>query len=234
MPENAIICFMKLIPLRKAKEALGLSDRTLRKYADQGIIKSVRNPAGQRLFDVDSFTGKVTKQTSVGYARVSSAGQKPDLERQADFLAEYVTEIVRDVGSGLNYKRKGLRAILERAIRGERIKLVVAHRDRIARFGWEIIDFVIRQSGGELVVLDKDVGNAESELTKDLLHILHVFSCRMYGRRKYRDNNRSLKDSYLSQYPAEELAQALVRRLQKDLQCDSGIPETAGDDSELL
>jgi predicted site-specific integrase-resolvase len=65
---------MKLLPLRKAKEALGLSAGTLRKYADQGLIKAIRNPAGQRLFDVDSFIGKVAKQATVGYARVSSAG----------------------------------------------------------------------------------------------------------------------------------------------------------------
>jgi predicted site-specific integrase-resolvase len=88
---------------------------------------------------------------------VSSAGQRPDLERQANTLAEYTTEVIRDVGSGLNYKRKGLQALLERAIRGDRIQRVVAHRDHLARFGWEIIDFVIRQSGGEVVVLNQEV-----------------------------------------------------------------------------
>lgn len=207
---------MKLVPLRKAIEALGLSKDTLRKYADTGVIKSVRNPAGQRLFDLDSFTGTITKQTIVAYARVSSAGQKPDLERQAEFLSEFAEEVVKDVASGLNYKRKGLRAILERAIQGERIKLVVAHRDRLARFGWELITFVIEKSGGEVVVLDKDVGSAENELTKDLLHILHVFSCRMYGQRKYKASEVK-ENPYLSHYATEDLVAEVVRRLKEGL-----------------
>jgi predicted site-specific integrase-resolvase len=210
---------MKLVPLRKAIEALGLSKDTLRKYADTGVIKSVRTPAGQRLFDLDSFAGTITKQTTVAYARVSSAGQKPDLERQAAFLSEFAEEVVKDVASGLNYKRKGLRAILERAIQGERIKLVVAHRDRLARFGWELITFVIEKSGGEVVVLDKDVGSAENELTKDLLHILHilhVFSCRMYGQRKYKASEVK-ENPYLSHYATEDLVAEVVRRLKEGL-----------------
>ncbi|QBQ56015.1 IS607 family transposase [Nitrosococcus wardiae] len=129
-----------------------------------------------------SFTGQLTKQTAVAYARVSSKGQKPDLERQVEYLSEYASEVVRDVGNGLNYKRKGLRAFLERAVCGERLKIVVASRDRIARFGWELVDFIVQKPGGEIVVLDQRVGSAEEELTQDLLHILHVFSCRMYGR----------------------------------------------------
>jgi len=223
---------MKLVPLRKAVQMLGLSKNTLRKYADQGIIHVIRTPSGQRLFDLDSFTGTVTKQTAVAYARVSSKGQKPDLERQVEYLSEYASEVIRDVGSGLNYKRKGLRALLERALRGERLKVVAASRDRIARFGWELVDFIIQKSGGEIVVLDQRVGSAEEELTQDLLHILHVFSCRMYGRRKYK-NPQSEEDPSLSHYSAEALAQALVRRLEKDLQHDGRTLRYLRDDSEL-
>jgi putative resolvase len=224
---------MKLVPLRKAKELLGMSADALRKYADQGIIHAVRNPAGQRLFDVESFTGQIKKQSIVGYARVSSAGQKPDLERQVDYLADYASEVIRDVGSGLNYKRKGLQTVLERAVRGDRIKLVVAHRDRVARFGWELVRFIVEKSGGEFVVLDQDVGSAEDELTKDLLHILHVFSCRMYGRRKYREAKARVEDSYLSQYGATELIAALVRCIEKDLQRNHPTSEGEGNESGL-
>jgi Predicted site-specific integrase-resolvase len=193
-----------------------MSESTLRKYADAGIIKAIRNPAGQRLFDVDSFMGKVAGPSVIGYARVIK-GQKPDLERQATHLSDYAKEIVRDVGSGLNYKRKGLRSLLERALRGERIKLVVAHRDRLARFGWELIAFVIEKQGGEVVALDADVGSAEDELTKDLFHILHVFSCRLYGRRKYRQATQVKEDPYLSHCPTEALVLEVVRRLKKGL-----------------
>lgn len=90
--------------------------------------------------------------------------------------------------------------------------------------GGEIIEFVIRQSGGEVVVLDQDVGSAEDELSKDLLHILPVFSCRRYGRRQYHHARQVVEDSSLSPYGAAELVAALVRCLQKDLQRDGGIP----------
>ena len=72
-------------------------------------------------------------------------------------------------------------------MRGDKLRIIVAHRDRLARFGGELIHFLVEQNGGEVVVLDKTVQSPEAELTADLLAILHVFSCRMYGLRKYRD-----------------------------------------------
>ena len=107
---------------------------------------------------------------------------------------------------------------MERALHGDRIKLVVAHRDRLARFGWELITFIIEKSGGEIVVLDADVGSADDELTQDLLHILHVFSCRMYGRRKYGKASASKENPYLSHAGTEELIAEVVRRLKEDVQ----------------
>ena len=82
---------------------------------------------------------------------------------------------------------KGLRALLERILRGDKLKIIVAHRDRLARIGGEVIQFLVEQNGGEVVVLNKTVYSPEEELTADLLAILHVFSCRMYGLRRYRD-----------------------------------------------
>ena len=95
-------------------------------------------------------------------------------------------EIVKDIGSGINFERKGLRSILERAMRGTVVTLVVAYRDRLARFGSQIIEFVLQQSGGQLVVLNEVSLSPEQELTTDLLTILHVFSCRLHGLRKYK------------------------------------------------
>ena len=97
-------------------------------------------------------------------------------------------EIIKDFGSGINFKRKGLRTLLERVLRGDKLRIVVAHRDRLARFGGEVIQFLVEQNGGEVVVLEKTLyGSPEEELTADLLAILHVFSCRMPGLRRYRD-----------------------------------------------
>ncbi len=91
-------------------------------------------------------------------------------------------EIVKDIGSGLNYKRKGLKSLLGRAMRGDQLEVVVAHRDRLARFGFELIEWIIQQNGGRVVVLKQTNLSPEQELTNDLLSILHVFSCRMHSR----------------------------------------------------
>ena len=104
-------------------------------------------------------------------------------------------KIIQDYGNGINFKRKGLRTLLERVLRGDKLRIIVAHRDRLARFGREIIQFLVEQNGGAVVVLDKTVyGFPEEELTADLLAILHVFSCRMCGLRKYRDQIKEDRD----------------------------------------
>jgi predicted site-specific integrase-resolvase len=94
-------------------------------------------------------------------------------------------EIIQDIGSGLNFKRKGLNSILGRLLRKDKLTVVVAHKDRLARFGTEIIEFLISENGGELMVLDKNELSPSQELTQDLLAILTVFSCRMHGLRRY-------------------------------------------------
>ncbi|MEN8219807.1 MAG: recombinase family protein [Pseudomonadota bacterium] len=108
--------------------------------------------------------------------------------------------IVKDVGSGLNYKRRGLKSILERAMRGEQLEIVVAHKDRLARFGlgggaatsFELIEWIIQENGGKIVVLKQTNLSPEQELTNVLLNILHVFSCRMHGLRNYRTQVRKV------------------------------------------
>jgi predicted site-specific integrase-resolvase len=99
-------------------------------------------------------------------------------------------EIVKDIGSGLNYKRKGLKALLERALNGDRLEVIVTHKDRIARFGFDIIEWLIEQRGGRIMVLDQTKGSPEQELVQDLMAIIHVFSSRLYGLRSYKDKIR--------------------------------------------
>ncbi|MEC4819123.1 MAG: IS607 family transposase [Scytonema sp. PMC 1069.18] len=180
---------MAYIPLRKAVEFLGLHPNTLRKYADEGKIKSIKNSAGQRLYDVESYSkaGDSTRSAVICYCRVSSSKQRDDLDRQVVYMQSlYPTaEIIRDVGSGINFKRKGLQSLLDKLMRGDKFTLVVACRGRLARFGFELFQYMVEQNGGQIVVLDKTVHCPESELTQDLLSILHVFSCRMHGLRKY-------------------------------------------------
>jgi len=185
---------MAYIPLRKAVEFLGLHPNTLRRYADEGKIKSIKNAAGQRLYDVESFQRGSVSPAVICYCRVSSAKQKDDLARQLEFMRERYpgAEIVQDIGSGLNFKRKGLQALLVRLMRGDKLQIVVAGRDRLCRFGFEIFEFMAQQNGGSIVVLANPIHCPETELTADLLAILlfetlreHVFSCRMHGLRSY-------------------------------------------------
>jgi len=158
-----------------------------RKYADEGKIKSIKNEAGQRLYDVESYQRGATRTTVVCECRVSSPSQRDDLARLVEFMQQQYpdAEIIQDVGSGLNFKRKGLQALLVRFMRGEQLTIVVACRDRLCRFGFELFEFMAEQNGGKIVVLDRIVYCPETELTNDILAILHVFSCRMHSRRSY-------------------------------------------------
>jgi predicted site-specific integrase-resolvase len=178
---------MPYVPLRKAVEVLGLHPNTLRKYADEGKIQSIKNEAGQRLFDVESYLRCAVGASLICYCRVSSAKQRDDLERQVEYMRQQFpdAEIIKDIGNGLNFKRKGLRTLLDRLMRGDKLKIIIACRDRLCRFGFELFQYLVEQNGGELVVLDKTVHCPESELTADLLAILHVFSCEMHGLRSY-------------------------------------------------
>ncbi|NEO37033.1 MAG: IS607 family transposase [Moorea sp. SIOASIH] len=182
---------MALVPLRKAVELTGLSRNTLRKYADNGTIECEKTPGGTRLFNTESllsFGRRQSRQsTTICYCRVSSNKQKDDLARQIAYLHSLFpeAEIIKDIGSGLNYKRKGLRTILERIVRGDQLTIVVACRDRLTRFGFELIEYLVSLNGGKILVLDQTESCPESELTADLLSIIHVFSCRVHGLRKY-------------------------------------------------
>ena len=199
---------------------LGLHPQTLRRYADQGEIPHYRNSAGQRLYDVDAYLRGAISPQVICYCRVSSAKQRGDLNRQIGQMRERYpgAEVVTDVAGGLNWQRRGLLSILERLHRGDKLELVVAHRDRLARFGFELIEWLVQQNGGTVVVLSQSDASPESELTEDLLAILHTFSCRMHGLRRYR--SAIAQDTGLSQRSAEGHDSNVAGRQPVDLQPD--------------
>ena len=184
------------ITSKNACEHFGIHANTLRKWADDGKISHIRSPSGQRLYDVSSVGKKVDNRTKICYARVSSASQKEDLERQVLFLKQKYPdyEVVTDVGSGLNFKRKGFRRVLESVLSNSVSEIVVAHRDRLCRFGFELVQWICDKSDTKLVVLEQTSLSPTEELTKDLLSIIHVFSCRLYGLRKYSSSIKKDKD----------------------------------------
>jgi predicted site-specific integrase-resolvase len=122
------------------------------------------------------------------YARVSSRAQKPDLDRQVEYLVSRYPdgEVVSEIGGGLNFKRKKMLAVLGRVMSGDVKRLVVAHKDRLARFGFDLFRWLCEQNGCELVVEDESSLSPSEEMVEDILAILHCFSSRLYGLRKYK------------------------------------------------
>jgi predicted site-specific integrase-resolvase len=174
----------------EAAKITGVSVQTLRAWDKAGTIPTKRSGGNTRLYDVSAYiTETKLVLTTICYCRVSSPKQKEDLKRQVEYVtARYPgTEVIKDVGSGINFKRKGLKSILERAMSGEQLEIVVAYKDRLARFGYELVEGIISRNGGRVVVLNEVSLSPSEELTQDLLAILHVFSCRLCGIRKYRE-----------------------------------------------
>ena len=201
---------MPYIPGRKAAVQLGIHQNTLRRYSDEGRIQTIRTASGQRRYDVDAFVRESSDATVVCYCRVSSAKQREDLVRQVCFMRERYpnAEIVSDIGGGLDFRRKGLVSILERLHRGDKLRIVVAHRDRLARFGFELIQWLAEQNGGGVLVLNNADYSPEQELTQDILAILHTFSYRLHGLRRY--ENAIKADSGLSGEGATPDTQVVV------------------------
>lgn len=219
------------IPGRQAAKMLGVCQNTLRLYADSGKINVIRTPSGQRRYDVTGFVKGNMEHRIVCYCRVSSPSQRDDLHRQAEYLSKRFPEadIIKDVGSALNYQRKGLKTLLGRVLRGEKLKIVVAHRDQLARYGFELIEWIITELGSELMVLNDAIKEPEHALTEDLLTIIHSFFCRRYGLKTY----KSRKDKVLAEQKTKETVKQLVEALQVHLPRDSAAIKSANSLSEL-
>ena len=135
------------------------------------------------------------KRISIGYARVSSHDQKEDLERQAKVLEkrcqeENDYEIIKDLGSGLNFKKKGLKKLIHLIINSRLDKIFITHKDRLLRFGSELIISIAKQFGTEVVILNQKVKTFEEELSGDVLEIITVFSAKMYGKRSHKNKEK--------------------------------------------
>lgn len=182
---------MKYYKTSKAAELLGVHPNTLRNWDREGKISTIRTPSGQRLYDVSRFLQQ--EQRVVCYARVSSQKQKDDLQRQIQYLQEKYpnSETITDIGSGINFKRKGLLKLINQVEQGRVGKIVVAHKDRLCRFAFDLLKQLFEKHGAQIVVLNEVSCSPEQELVQDLATIVHVFSCRLHGLRKY---NKTLKE----------------------------------------
>jgi len=185
----------QFISTKKARNLLGVTTQTLRNWDNSGKINTIKSPSGVRLYNlkdiqdiigVDNF---VSQKKKIAYCRVSSKKQMDDLERQKNFFKHNYPnhELVTDIGSGINWKRKGFKTILDRAMSRDISEVMVAHRDRLCRFAFELIEWILEKNGIKLIVLDRNEGESENiELANDILSIIHVYSCRQMGRRRYK------------------------------------------------
>jgi len=179
-------------------QTLQVSEKTLRNWDKSGLIKTIRTPAGHRRYDLESVVGMQPSRnrSTILYCRVSSAKQRDDLNRQADYLQSLFTSgiVYQEIGSGLNYKRKILLSVLEQVLSGDVEQVVVSYKDRLARFGVELIEWLLGKFDCQLVVLNRADLSPEREMVEDILAVIHVFSCRLYGLRKYKNQVKTDSD----------------------------------------
>ncbi|MBK5942541.1 IS607 family transposase [Halorhodospira halophila] len=188
-----------MVPISKAAKILGVSVPTLYRWEKEGrLLPDSHTKGGQRRYDearLSRLAGKSHAErtedaVTVAYARVSSSDQRSDLERQKQLLTDFcgargwTFEVIADLGSGMNDRKKGLRGLLSRLIDGKVDRLVLTHKDRLLRFGSELIFAVCEMRNVEVVIINQnEEASFEEELAQDVLEIITVFSARLYGAR---------------------------------------------------
>ena len=200
----------KLVKIGEAAQLLGTTPDTLRKWDASGELTPTRKTkGGTRYYDVNQLTGVANSSSStICYCRVSSQDQKKDLDRQQELLEAYCAakgwkaEVLRDLGSGMNYNKKGLKKLLDLILKRKMSRLVLTHKDRLLRFGAELVFTLCEIQGIEIVIIHKgDQPSFEEELATDVLEIITVFSARLYGSRsrKHKKLLDTLTDAVSSQ-----------------------------------
>ena len=186
-----------LVSISKAAKLLGVSEITLRRWDNEGRLPSIRTEGGHRRYDISKlkpesvhkFSFADNKKT-IAYARVSDHDQKSDLERQKQVLELFCSkngwtfDMISDLGSGMNYHKKGLKKLLNAILEDNVGRLVLTHKDRLLRFGAELVFAICEAKDVEVVIINKgDDTTFEEDLAADVLEIITVFSARLYGAR---------------------------------------------------
>jgi len=197
------------VSIGKAAQELGVHQETLRRWEASGKIVPERTPRGHRRYDLAKLRGLIPKEASSNlltlcYARVSSHDQKEDLSRQAAVLESFCAahgwtfEVLQDLGSGLNYHKKGLKKLIKLICSGTVRRLIITHKDRLMRFGAELIFSICESFGTEIVIINSAEDTTfEDDLVQDVLEIITVFSARLYGSRSRKNKKllEALKDA---------------------------------------
>ena len=181
-------------------ELLGVSVKTLQRWDRDGILKANRTPTDRRYYTYDQylqFKGIQTEndiRDTVIYARVSTRNQKDDLQNQVEFLKQFcnakgiiVNQCVEDFGSGLNYNRKKWNKLLDEVMENKIKTIVISNKDRFIRFGYDWFEKFCEKFNTKIIIVNNETLSPNEELVQDIISILHVFSCRLYGLRKYKN-----------------------------------------------
>jgi predicted site-specific integrase-resolvase len=188
---------MKYYSIGKFSKLIGKTAQTLREWDKKGVLKPHHvAPTGYRYYpqeQLNHFLGlKGEKQLNkkvIGYCRVSSHKQKDDLDRQIENVKTYMLargyqfEIITDIGSGINYNKKGLNQLIDLITNSEVDKVVVLYKDRLIRFGYELIENLCDKYGTTIEIIDNTEKTEEQELVEDLIQIVTEFSCRLQGKK---------------------------------------------------
>lgn len=186
---------MKYYTIHEMTELLGVTAQTLRNWDKSGKLKPHHKSAnGYRYYaesDLNQLLGKLDtiQGKTVGYCRVSSKKQADDLQRQIEDMRTYLLaqgipfEIISDIGSGINYQRKGLQELIKGITNHSISKVVVLYKDRLARFGFELIEYIADLYGCTIEIIDTTKKTEQQELVEDLVQIITVFSCKLQGQR---------------------------------------------------
>ena len=177
---------------------IGVSVKTIQRWDVSGKLIAHRTPTNRRFYTEDQYNKVMNivedddTRKNVIYARVSSAAQKDDLKNQVEFLKTYcnangviINDVITDIGSGLNYNRKKWNTLVDEVISGKINKIYIAFPDRFIRFGFDWFKQFCEKFDTQIIVVNNEKHSPEQELTEDLINIIHVFSCRSYGIRKY-------------------------------------------------
>lgn len=222
---------MSILKPKDMSQKIGVSVRTLQKWDKAGILKAYRTPTNRRYYTEAQYLQYVSKQSDsqsdrkvVAYARVSTYNQKDDLKNQIAFIRQFanangviVDEVISDIGSGLNYNRKKWNLLLDQVMQNQISTIYITYKDRFIRFGYEWFERLCNCHGTKIIVLNNPDTSPDKEIVEDLVSIIHVFSCRLYGLRKYKkklqgddslkggeNNDSSSKSKTLSQPNHEE------------------------------
>lgn len=197
-------------------ELVGVSVKTLQRWDRESRLVPYRTPTNRRVYTDEHLAEifgerKRRDKKTVVYARVSSRSQRSDLENQVQTLGQFcaardyiVDETIEEIGGGLNFKRRKFLQLIDRIMAGEIERLIVAHKDRLARFGFPLIKHLCETHDCELIVINDESLSPEREMVEDVLTIIHCFSARLYGLRNYRKTlKKALEHDQSTQNQAE-------------------------------